>query len=181
MKKVLLVLAPVVFVMMTTSSAMMATGCGGGGSGGSGGGGGAGGGTADAGLSTTCDANPNAETSSTVYSKIHAACDSCHSQCPSGAGCSYGDYGDATKMYTSMVGTGTGHVSIYGSEFMVKPNDLAHSTVYLKTGCTPITNPDCVAPDGTHIGAAMPQGGPNAVTADQLKAIKDWICRGAPM
>lgn len=178
MKKVLLVVAPVVFVMMATSSTMLATGCGGGGSGGSGGGGGGGG--ADGGLSTTCDANPAAETSTTVYNKIHAACDSCHSQCPTGAGCAYGDYGDATKMYNAMVGSaGTGHMSIYGSEFMIKPNDLAHSTVYLKIGCTPATNPSCSAPDGTGIGAAMPQGGP-AVTADQLKAVKDWICKGAP-
>ncbi|MFT3843342.1 MAG: hypothetical protein QM723_40540 [Myxococcaceae bacterium] len=175
MKKVLLVVAPVVFVMMATSSTMLATGCGGGGSGGSGGGGGGGGGT-DGGLSTTCDSNAASETSTTVYNKIHAACDSCHSNCPNGAGCFYGDYGDATKMYNAMVN----HNSIYGALKMVAPNDLAHSTVYLKVGCTPITNPSCTAPDGTNIGAAMPQNGPTALTADQVKAVKDWICKGAP-
>lgn len=177
MKKVLLVVAPVLFVMMATSSTMLATGCGGGGSGGSGGGSGGGGG-ADGGIDVTCNASPAAETSTTIYNKLHAACDSCHSQCPSGAGCPYGDYGDATKMYNSLVNQ-TSLVAAGSGYQKVKPNDLAHSTAYLKCACTPITNPSCKAPDNSGIGSAMPQNGP-ALTADQLKALKDWICVGAP-
>jgi hypothetical protein len=178
MKKVLLVLAPVVFVMMASSSTMLATGCGGGGSGGSGGGSGGGGGGTDGGTLYTCDASPAAETAQTVFTKVATpSCNSCHSNCPNGAGCAYGDYSDATKMYNSMVG----HASIYGSGDlkMVLPNDLAHSTVYLKVVCSGAPNPACMSPGGESIGASMPQNAA-ALPADQIKTLKDWICRGAP-
>jgi hypothetical protein len=40
-------------------------------------------------------------------------------------------------------------------------------------------NPACMSPGSESIGASMPQNGP-LIPADQLKALKDWICRGAP-
>ena len=179
MKKVMLLVAPVCFVMMMTTSGVVATGCGGGGSGGSGGGGGAGGGS-DGGTDVTCSATPAAETAQTVWTKVaNPVCNACHSGCPNGQGCAYGDYTDATKMYNALVNQ-TSILAPSGGFDKVKPNDLAHSTAYLKCACTPVTNPACKAPDGTGIGAAMPYQGPTPITAAQLQTIKDWICRGAP-
>ncbi len=177
MKKAFFLAAPVMFALVLASGATLATGCGGGSGGGTGGGsgGGAGGGTGGGSSDPnfTCDATQNAETSTTVYTKVvQAQCLSCH-----GTGApyvAYGDYSTAAKLYTEVNKTS----GLAPSMKVVVPNDLANSTMWVKLQCMMGTT-SCKAPNGTACGAAMPYQ-LSSLSATDLKVFKDWICKGAP-
>jgi len=168
-KRVLPLLASLAVTLPLASSSLLASGCSGGGAGGGDGG-------TDGGLDVTCDAMPSAQTAQTVFtSVVQPQCVTCH--LPNGQAFSYGDYSTVDKMYAAMVN----HPSIYNTNDpsleMVAPNDLAHSTVWLKIAC-PQQGMACKSPHGDTIGAPMPYESASLTDAD-LKVVKDWICTGA--
>jgi len=154
-------------------------GGGGGSGGGSATGGGSGGGSGGGGgsnIDVTCDANPVAETSQTVFTKVgQANCANCHAP-PSGQGIAYGDYSTPDKMYSAMVSKASIYKNAADPNLMlVAPNDLANSTAWLKLNCP---SGVCFTLHGSSVGAPMPYQ-TTALSASDAKVFKDWICTGA--
>ncbi len=175
MKKAFILAVPAIVALALASGTTLLTGCGGGSGGGTGGGsgGGTGGGSGDPNF--TCDANPNAETAQTVFTKIvQPQCLSCH--VANQQGYPYGDYTTANVFFT----TNVGQASILAPSLKkVAPNDLASSTLWVKLVCAANTVA-CKSPNMTSVGAAMPYQTGMQLSATDLKVVKDWICRGAP-
>ncbi len=140
--------------------------------------------TMDAGMDlpdTTCDANPEAVTLASLHTDfLGPKCASCH---PSSAGATYGDYTSATTA-AAMINK----ISAFaGSQQSLKVVDaaatdtaqrLANSSIWLKVSS--MKNNGYRGPKNEITGLKMPNDG-TPVTATELKKLKDWLCRGAPM
>lgn len=130
---------------------------------------------------TTCDANPEAVTLAQLQTDFFGPkCASCH---PSSAGATYGDLTSATASAMMI-----DKVSAFaGSQQTLKVVDaaatdtkqrLANSSIWLKVSTMKAAG--FRGPKNEITGQRMPNDG-TPVTATELKKLKDWLCRGAPM
>ncbi len=130
--------------------------------------GGEGGGT-DAGKSELACGDGHAEvTAEQVYTDVFADnCASCHTTGQMGTTF----FADDAAMLRAAVGADSAYP---GTVKVVEANKPENSTLFIKISGG---SPRYSAPDGTRVGGPMPQGG--ALSDEQRKLFKDWICTGA--
>ena len=103
------------------------------------------------------------------------ACKSCHFP-PNGQGIAYGDYTTAAKTQET-VNKESFYKGSQGTLKIVDPHNLANSSLWLKVAPTSGAAGK-KGPHGEITSGRMPNDG-TSLTAEQRKAIKDWICTGA--
>lgn len=119
----------------------------------------------------TCDPNPAAVTTAALQTQVFNTCRTCHN--PNDT---YADLSAPEKAQLVVDKPSTFAKGVAGSELkIVKPKDLANSSMWLKLngGITA----KLAGPKMENVSGLMPPTG--ALSAEQLKAVKDWICGGA--
>ncbi len=119
----------------------------------------------------TCDPNPAVVTTATLQTQVFNACRTCHNQNDT-----YADLSAPEKSQAMVDKASTFSKGVAGSELkLVKPKDLANSSLWLKLNGG--TSAKLAGPKMEMLGGIMPPTG--ALSATDLKAVKDWICGGA--